>query len=191
VDAPSRKHKYSLNPTEQQDFIPQSIDATEIHTEPPGTFITTNNLSIYPIPEEIPMVSCGCIKFKHTDCNYHKYAGRKESLGHHLSCPYLNDENDGDYKDYDDIKEEEIQSVEDTLSTIPEDIFNQYKLDPHPQGIVHDQLNGYHHIYASTDNASSVTNNENIPAIITDVANDAWDHYKQHPSATKKSASGA
>jgi len=95
ADTLSRKHKYCLDPTEEQDFIPQSIDLPEDHTEPQDTSITTNNLSISPVPEEITMVSRACIKFKDTDCDFNKYAGRDKGLGHHLSCPYLNKENDG------------------------------------------------------------------------------------------------
>jgi len=100
----SRKHKYSLNPTEEQDFITQSIDPTEDNGNLPDTSITTNNLSISPIPEGITMVSRGCINFKHTDCDYNKCACRDERLGHHLSCPYLDDENDRDCEYYDNIK---------------------------------------------------------------------------------------
>jgi len=70
------KHKYSLYPTEEQDFIPQSIDPTEDDTEPQNTSITTNNLSISPVPEEIGMVSRDCINFKHINCDYNKCAGR-------------------------------------------------------------------------------------------------------------------
>jgi len=151
ADALSRKHKYSLDPTEEQDFIPQSIDPTEDNSNLQDTSITTNNLSFSPIPEEITMVSRGCINFKHTDCDYNKWTGHDESLGHHPSCPYLDDENDGDYEDYDDIKEEEIQSDEDTLSTIPEEIFDGYEFDPHAHVVTHDQLNGYHHISAPAD----------------------------------------
>jgi len=173
-------HKYSLDPTEEQDFIPQSIDRTEDNTEPQDTSITTNNLSISPIPEEITMVSHGCINFKHTDWDYNKCAGRDESLAHHPSCPYADNENDGDYKDYNDIKEEEMQSDEDTLSTIPEEIFDGYEFDPHHHVVEHDQLNGCHHISAPADDTSSVTNDDNISAIITDVVNDAWEHYKQY-----------
>ena len=126
ADALSKKYKHPLNPTEEQEFIPQSIDLTEGNTEPQDTFITTNNLSIYPIPEEIIMVSSGCINFKHTDCNYNKCAGRDESLGHYLCCPYLEDKNDGDYEDYDNINEKEMQSDEDILSTIPNEISDKY-----------------------------------------------------------------
>jgi len=50
ADTLSRKHKYSLDPIEEQDFIPQSIDRTEDNTEPQDTSITTNNLFISPIP---------------------------------------------------------------------------------------------------------------------------------------------
>jgi len=180
ADALSRKHKYSLVPTEEQDFIPQSIDPTEDNSNLQDTSITTNNLSISLIPEEITMVSRGNINFKHTDCDYNKCGGRDESIGHYPSCPYLDDENDGDYEDYDDIKEEEMQSDEDTLSTIPEEMFDGYEFNPHPHVVEHDQLNGYHHIRATADDTSSVTNDDNIPAIITDVVNDAWEHYKQH-----------
>jgi len=118
ADALSRKHKYSLDPIKEQDFIPQSIDPTEDNTEPQDTSITTNNLYISPIPEDFTMVSRSCINFKHTNCDYNKCAARHESLVHHPSCPYLVNENDGDYEDYDDIKEEEMQTHEDTLSTI-------------------------------------------------------------------------
>jgi len=180
ADTLSRKHKYSLDPTEEQDFIPQSIDPTEDNGNLKDTSITTNNLSISPIPEEIIMVSHGCINFKHMDCNYNKCAGSDESLAHYPSYPNLDDENDGDYSDYHDIKEEEMQSDEDTLSTIPEEIFDGYEFDPHPHIVEHDQLNGYHHVSSPGDDTSSVTNDDNIPAIITDVVNDAWEYYKQH-----------
>jgi len=105
ADAQSRKHKYSLNPTEEQDFIPQSIDPTEENSNLLDTSSTNNNLSISPIPQEITMVSRGCINFKHMDCDYNKCAGHNESRGHHPSCPYFDDENDGDYEDYDYIKQ--------------------------------------------------------------------------------------
>jgi len=104
------------------------------------------------------MVSRGCINFKHMDCDYNKCLGRDENLGHHPSCPILDDENDVDYEDYDDIHEEEMQSDKDTLSTIPEEIF----------------------VVAPVEDTSSVTNDDDIPAIITDVVNDAWEHNKQH-----------
>jgi len=179
ADALSGKHKYSLDPTEEKDFIPQSIDPTEDNSNLQDTFITTNNLSISPIPEEITMVSHGCINFNQTDCNYNKCAGRNESLSHHLSCPYPDDENDGDYEDYDDIKMEEMQSDEDTLSTIPDEIFDGHEFDPDPQVVEHDKLNSYDHISAPADDTSSVTNDDDIPAIITDVVNDAWEHHNQ------------
>jgi len=180
ADALSRKHKYSLDPTEEQDFIPQGIEPAEDNSNLQDTSVTPNNLSISPIPEEITMVSLGCINFKHTDCDYNKWAGRDESLGHHSSCLYLDDENDGDYDDYHDIKKEEMQSAEDTLSTIPEEIFDGYEFDPHPHVVEHEQFNGYHHISAPADDTSSFTNEDNIPAIISDIVNDAWEHYKQH-----------
>jgi len=179
-DALSRKHKYSLDPTEEQDLIPQSIDPTEDNSNLQDTSITTNNLSICPIPEEITMVSRSCINFKHMDCDYNKCAGRDVSFSHHPSCPYLDDENDGDYEDYNEIKEEEMQSDEDTLSTILKEIFDGYEFDPHSHVVAHDQLNGYHHISAPADDTSSVTNDDNIPAIMQDVVNDVWEHYKQH-----------
>jgi len=180
ADALSRKHKSSLDPTEEQEFIPQSIDPTEDNNNLQDTSITTNNLSIFPIPEEITMVSCGCINFKHTDCDYNNWAGRDESLSHHPSCPYRDDDNDWDYEDYNDIKEVEMQSDRDTLPTILEEIFDENEFDPHPQVVNHDQLKGYHPISAPADYTYSVTNDENIPAIFRDVVNDAWEHYKQH-----------
>jgi len=138
ADALSRKHKYFLDTNEEQDFIPQSIDPTEDNSNLHNTSITTDNLSISAIPEEITMVSHGCINFKYTDCDYNKCAGRDESRGHHPSCPYLNNENDGDHEDYDIIKEEEMQSDEDTLSTIPEEIFDWYDFDPNQHVVEHD-----------------------------------------------------
>jgi len=109
ADALSRKHKYFLDRAEDQDFIPQSIDPTEDNHNLQDPSINSTNLSISPILEEITMVSHGCINFKHTDCDYNKCAGLDESLGHHPSCPYIDDKNYGDYEDYDDIKEQEMQ----------------------------------------------------------------------------------
>jgi len=71
------------------------------------------------------MVSRSCINFKHTDCDYNKCAGRDESLGHNPSCSYLDDENNGDYEDYDDIKGDEMHSDKDTLSAIPDEILDE------------------------------------------------------------------
>jgi len=159
ADALSRKHKYSLDPTEEQDFISQSIDPTDDNSNLQDTSITTNNLSMSLIPEEMTMFSRNCINFKHMDCDYNNCVGSDESLGHHPSYPYRDDENDGDYEDYDNIKEEERQSDQETLSTIPEEIFDG----------------------AFADDTSSVTNDDNIPPIIMDVFNEAWDHYKPHP----------
>jgi len=119
------------------------------------------------------MLSCGCINFNNTNCDYNNCAGRDGSLSYHPSCPYLDDENDGDYEDYEDIREEEMQSDKDTLSTIPEEIFDGYEFDPHPHVVAHDQLNGYHRIMAPADDTSSATNDNNIPTIIIDIVNDA------------------
>jgi len=101
-----------------------------------------------------------------------------ESFSHHPSCPYLDDENEGDYEDYDNIKEEDMQSDAVNLSTIPKEIFGGYEFDPHPHVVEQDQLNRDHHISTPTDDTYFVTNNDNIPAIITDVVNDAWKYYK-------------
>jgi len=126
------------------------------------------------------MVSRGYINFKHTDCDFNKCVGCDESLGHHPSCPYLDDENDGEYEDYDNIKQEEWQSDQDTLSTIHKEIFDGFGFDPQPHIVEHDQLNGYHHISAPADDTFSITNDDNIPAIITDVVNDACEYYKKY-----------
>jgi len=66
-----------------------------------------------------------------------------------------------------------MHSDEDTHSTIPEEIFDTYEFDPHPQVVEHDKLNVCHHISAPADDTTLVTNDENIPALISDVANDA------------------
>jgi len=73
-----------------------------------------------------------------------------------------------------------MQSDEYTFSTIPEEMFNGYEFDPHSHVVEHDQLKGYFHISTSADNNSSITNDDNIPSIITNVVNDAWEYYKQH-----------
>jgi len=86
ADALSRKHQHYLDPTEEQDFIPESIDPTEVITEPQDTSITTNNLSISPSLEERTMVSRAYIKFKHTDCDYNKCAGQDEAS---VTTPYV------------------------------------------------------------------------------------------------------
>jgi len=109
------------------------------------------------------------------DCDYNKCGGRDQSLGHHPSCPYPDNKNEWDYEDYDDIKAEEMQSAKNTLSTIPKEIFDGYEYDPHPHVVEYDQKNGYHHISAPADDTSSVANDDNIPAIITDVVNDPWE----------------
>jgi len=132
ADALSRKHKYSLDPAKEQDFIPLSIDPTEDNVKPEDTSIMTNNLSIFSILENFTIVFCSCINFKYMNYDYNKCAGHKESFSYHPSCHYLNDENDEDYEDYDDIKEGEKQSDEDNLSTLFEEIFDEYKFDPHP-----------------------------------------------------------
>jgi hypothetical protein len=177
ADALSRKHKFSLIPTSEQDFIPQSIDPTEDNTNPDNTSITINNLSISPSQEDLNMVSRGCINFKLTKCDFNKCAGHEESLGHHLSYPYLDDGNDGDHEDeteeYDNIKEEEMSSDDDTLSTIPEEIFEGYDPENYPHNIEQDQLSGYHHISNPADDPSLTTNDDNIPSIISDIVNDA------------------
>jgi len=178
ADTLSRNHKYSHDPTEEQDFIRQGIDPTEDNTEPQDSSITTNHQSISPIPEEFTMVSCGCINFKYKDYEYNKFAGCELSLSHHPSCLYIDNKNDGHYEDYNNIKEEEMQSDEDTLSTILKEIFDGYEFDPDPHVVEQDQLNSYHHISARTDDDSSITNNDNIPAIITDLVNDACKYYK-------------
>jgi len=73
-----------------------------------------------------------------------------------------------------------MQSDEDTLSTIAEEIFDRCEFNSHPHVVEHDQLNGYNQISAPADDISAVTNDDNIPAIITDYFNNIWEHYKQH-----------
>jgi len=75
VDVLARKYKYSLDPTEAQDFISQGIDPIGDNTEPQDTSISTNNLSISPVPKEITIVSYSCINFKHSNCDYNKCLG--------------------------------------------------------------------------------------------------------------------
>jgi len=106
ADTASTTHKYSLDTLEEQDFIPQRIHPTEDNIQPHNTYITTNNLSISPLIQNIKIVSRVCIKFKNSNYDYNKCIGCDESLSHHLFYTYLDDKNDGDSKDYNDIKEE-------------------------------------------------------------------------------------
>jgi hypothetical protein len=172
TDALSRKHKFSLVLTSEQDFIPQSINPTEDNTS-----ITINNLSISSSQKDFNMVSLDSINFKHTNCDFVKCAGREESLGHHLSYLYLDEGNDGDHgdetEDYDNIKKEEMSSDDDTLSTISEEIFEGYDPENYPHNIEQDQLNRYHYISIPADDPSLITNDDNIPSIISDIVNDA------------------
>jgi len=62
----------------------------------------------------------------------------------------------------------------------PKKSLSGIKFDPQAHVVEHDQLNGYHYISAPADDASSVTNDNNNPAIITDLVNNAWEYYKQH-----------
>jgi len=101
------------------------------------------------------------------DYNYNKFVSRNKSLSYHLSCPSLAHENDREYEDFDNIKTEEIQSFEDTLPTIPKETSAGYEFNPHPNIVEQDQLNSYYHISTSADNTSSITNDDNIPAIIS------------------------
>ena len=73
-----------------------------------------------------------------------------------------------------------MQSDEDTLSIIPYEIFDGYEFDPHRHVVKQDQLNGDYHFTTPADNTSCITNDDNIPAIITEVVNNAWECYKQH-----------
>jgi len=66
-----------------------------------------------------------------------------------------------------------MQSDEDTLSILLEKIFDGYEFDPHSQVVEQDQLNGCHQTSAPAGDTYSVTNDNNIPAIITDFINDA------------------
>lgn len=72
------------------------------------------------------------------------------------------------------MKEEAMQSDENIHPTVPKEILNGYEFDPHPYLVETDQLNGYYDIGAPTDNTSYVSNEGNIPAIITDIVNDVW-----------------
>jgi len=174
------EHKKSLDPTIEQAFIPQRIVLKEYNTEPQNTSITTNNLSLSPVPEDFTMVFHGCINFNNTNGDYNKYAACEECLGHQPSCHYLDNENDGEYEDYNDMKGEDIQSNEDTLSTIREEIVHGLEFDHHHQVVEQEESNGYHHISSPANDNSSITNEDNIPAIIMDIDNFSWEYYKQH-----------
>jgi len=57
TDALSRKDKYSLDPSEGQDFIQQRIDPIEENNELQNTSIIINNLAISTVLENFTMIS--------------------------------------------------------------------------------------------------------------------------------------
>jgi hypothetical protein len=140
ADALSRMHKYPGITTTEDDFIPHRIDSTVIR---PLQEITSNHIylsehsststpSSYHSENNMP--SRGAINFHHVDCDFNKCRGRSETVGHHHSCPYL-DEEDMELTsedDYEVIKKEDKQesSEEDSLSPIPEELFEKYKAPP-------------------------------------------------------------
>jgi len=118
------------------------------------------------------MVSRSYINFKQMDCYYNKCVGCDETLSNYPSSSYPDDLNGRYYEDYYDIKEEVIQSDNDTLYTILEEIFNVYEFDPHHHVVEQHLFNSYYPISTPTNDTSSFTNDDNIPAIITDIVND-------------------
>jgi len=60
-----------------------------------------------------------------------------------------------------------MQSDENTISTIQEQIFDRFEFDPQPHAVEQNHLNGCHHISALADDTSYLTNDDNIPGIIT------------------------
>jgi len=78
-----------------------------------------------------------------------------------------------------------MQSDEDTLCTIPKETFDVYEFDPHLHGIEQHQLNAYYHMSVPAGDPYSITNNDNIPAVITDIVNDFWENYIPHSEQNK------
>ena len=69
------------------------------------------------------MPFCRVINFTHVDCDFNKYRGKAETVGHHHSCLYL-DEEDMELNSEDDfevIKKEEkkVTSDKEPLSSMP------------------------------------------------------------------------
>jgi len=99
ADTLYRVHKYPRRPTSEKDFIPQYINPTPVYyTGNKLLFSDTYNsiLITSTTSTATTMDSCGSINFKHVDCDYNKCRGREISLGHHSSCPFMDEDDQQD-----------------------------------------------------------------------------------------------
>jgi len=72
------------------------------------------------------MVSRRDINFKHVDCDYNKYHGREISLGHHSSCPFMDEDDqqdEGENTDGYQMVPPESDSPTESLSDVDPNIF--------------------------------------------------------------------
>jgi len=99
ADDLSRMHKYTGRPTSEKDSILQYIDPTPVYSTG-NKLLFSNTYNSRPITSTTStattMVSHGAINSKHVDCDYHKCCGREISLGHHSSCPFMDEDNQQD-----------------------------------------------------------------------------------------------
>ena len=73
------------------------------------------------------MPSRAAINLQHVDCDYNKCRGREISLGHHQSCPLV-DEEDAD-GEYDIVNENSDSESEPPLTPVPQELFDDYPPD--------------------------------------------------------------
>ena len=96
ADALFRHYKRPSTSTEEEDYIPQSIDNTLLQRAPslptPPNTITCNQFSIPPLTPEMSEYTSSASDFSHTDCEYNLCRSRSQAAGHHHSCPYQEDD---------------------------------------------------------------------------------------------------
>ena len=95
ADAISRNYIRIGTLTEEEDFIPGSIDNTTLHRTRivpthPNT-ITCNHWSIPSLTSEVSEYQFFGRDFSHTDCEYNLCRSRGKAAGHHHTCPYKDD----------------------------------------------------------------------------------------------------
>ena len=96
TDAVSRNYIRIGTSTDEEDFIPQSIDHTTLHRNPtlltPTNTITCNQFSIPPLTPDMSEYQSSASDISQTDCEYNLYRSRGKATGHHHTCPYQDDD---------------------------------------------------------------------------------------------------
>ena len=106
--------------TEEEDFIPESIDDTTLHRTPtlptPPNNITCNHFSMPPLTPDMSESQSSASDFSHTDCEYKLCRSRGKAGGHHHTCPNQDDEDWEQFVTYsEDTKLQEITAPAEPL----------------------------------------------------------------------------